>query len=63
MPSTSYLDTSYLLKAYAFESNSDEVSAYIRSPGPDLLVSPLTHIELASSLTRKLPVPRRQGSL
>ena len=54
MPDISYLDTSFLLKSYLFEHHSPEVTQFIRTPGPKLLVSSLTDIEMAAAFAKQL---------
>ncbi len=48
-----YIDTSVLVKRYVSEPGSDELDSFLVSAQPDLLVSELTRLELASTFGRK----------
>lgn len=51
---TSYLDSSFLVKAYLVEFGSDEVAHFLRVRRPRPLISPLTDVEVASAFAREL---------
>ena len=51
-----YLDTSFLTKAYLFETESNEVARIITGLRGTGCISTLTDVEIASALHRKLPV-------
>lgn len=49
----SYLDTSFLLKAYVFEAESDEVLDWMREHRRRLVISPLSDVEVITALNRE----------
>jgi predicted nucleic acid-binding protein len=51
---SSYLDSSFLAKAYLVEFGSDEVAHFLRVRRPRPLISPLTDVELTSAFAREL---------
>ena len=52
-----YIDTSLLVKRYVPELGSDELDQFLCDSQPDMWVSELSRLELASTLARK----RREG--
>ena len=58
-PVKAYLDTSLLVKRYTPEPLSEKFEQFLCEAQPDLVVSELTRLELASMLARK----RRDGLL
>ena len=54
---SAYIDTSLLVKRYTTEPGSDALDAYLFDAQPELFVSELTRLELASTFARK----RREG--
>ena len=55
MRGRSYLDTSFLVKTYIAERESEDVTEFINQQVGELLVSSLSDVEIVSTLYRRLP--------
>ena len=59
----SYLDTSFLFKAYVTERGSPSVISHIQNPDNTLLINLLTDVEITATLARRLGKTEAQRAL